>query len=424
MKKSLRTLSLAACCLTASLNAGAEPHYVLEKVVEVSRHGVRPPTAGNRKEMEAASGRAWASWLTADGQLTGHGYTAAWLKGKYQAESYRQYGLLGAGCPSAKEVYVWSSPLKRTLATAEALTDAAFPGCGIRVHHSAEHNDPLFQNDSPGYATLDEETQRKGALNALGGSLAAAQQRFKPEIDLLKNAVCQAGSPCPVFDQAWEIKFARDGRIMISGLDTLAAMAETLRLEWSENKPLSEVAFGHAASAAQIGKLMAMQTPKYDATNDQPYVAQRGGSLLMDQIAKALQSGVTPQENAPPDTRWLLFVAHDVNIAYLRTLLDFSWTQGDYPRGSVPPAGSLIFQRWQDNSSGKRYLRILFQAQSLDQIRNLTPLSAQQPPLLTELTFNGCKMTPVGTLCPYQATLQRIRQHIDPALAIPVNYPQ
>jgi len=144
----------------------------------------------------------------------------------------------------------------------------------------------------------------------------------------------------------------------------------------------------------------------------------------MDQIAKALQSGVTPQENAPPDTRWLLFVAHDVNIAYLRTLLDFSWTQGDYPRGSVPPAGSLIFQRWQDNSSGKRYLRILFQAQSLDQIRNLTPLSAQQPPLLTELTFNGCKMTPVGTLCPYQATLQRIRQHIDPVLAIPVNYPQ
>lgn len=424
MKKSLVSLSLSAGCLVASLTAQAEPHYVLEKVVEVSRHGVRPPTAGDRKKMETASGRPWATWLTADGQLTGHGYTAAWLKGQYEAQDYRQSGLLSTGCPSAKELYVWASPLQRTRATAEALTDGAFPGCGVTVHHSAEHNDPLFQNFSPGYATLDAEAQRNGALNALGGSLSAAQQRLQPEITLLKNAVCKAGSPCPVFDKAWEIKFASDGRIMISGLDTLAAMAETLRLEWSDNKPLSEVAFGHATSSAQIGKLMAMLTPKYDATNDQPYVAQRGASLLMDQIAKALQLGVTPQENAPPDTRWLLYVAHDVNIAYLRTLLNFSWTQGDYPRGTVPPAGSLVFQRWQDTQSGKRFMRILFQGQSLDQIRNLTPLSASQPPLLTELKFDGCETTTVGTLCPYQATLQRIRQNVDPALLIPVSYPQ
>ena len=414
--------SLVALLSSASLLAQAAPHYVLEKVVEVSRHGVRPPTANDRKGMEDGTGRPWASWLTSDGQLTGHGYSAAWLKGQYEGNDYRQYGLISAGCPTDKDIFVWASPLQRTRATAEALTDGAFPGCGVPVHHSPEQNDPLFQNIHPGYATLDEEAQRKGALTALGGSLSAAQQRLQPEISLLKQAVCQPDTPCPVFDKVWEMKFASDGRIMISGLDTLAAMAETLRLEWSDNKPLSQVAFGHATSAAQIGKLMAMLTPKYDATNDQPYVARRGGSLLMDQIAKALQQGVTRVENAPPDARWLLYVAHDVNIAYLRTLLGFSWTQGDYPRGTVPPAGSLVFERWREAQSGQRYIRILFQGQSLDQIRQLTALSAEQPPLISELKFNGCQMTAVGTLCPYDTTLQHLRQHIDPELLIPVSY--
>lgn len=422
MKKNALRFSLAALLGSLSLIAQAAPHYVLEKVVEVSRHGVRPPTADNRKAIEMGSGRPWAGWLTADGQLTGHGYNAAWLKGQYAGNRYRQYGLIGTGCPTEKDIFVWASPLQRTRATAEALTDGAFPGCGIVIHHSREKNDPLFQNQGPGYATLDKEMQRKGALTALGGSLSEAQKRLQPEITLLKQAVCQPDTACPVFDQPWEIKFASDGRLMITGLDTLAAMAETLRLEWSDNKPLSQVAFGHATSAAQIGKLMALLTPKYDATNDQPYIAQRGGSLLMDQIGKALQQGVTPQQDAPPDTRWLLYVAHDVNIANLRTLLNFSWQQGDYPRGTVQPAGSLVFERWQEMHSGKRFIRILFQGQSLDQIRQLTPVDGHHPLLVTELTFNGCENTSVGTLCPYDSALQRLRQHIDPSLIRPVSY--
>lgn len=423
MKKSTLRFSLATLFGSLSLMAQAAPHYVLEKVVEVSRHGVRPPTADNRKEMETGSGRAWASWLTADGQLTGHGYTAAWLKGQYEGNHYRQLGLIGAGCPTEKDIFVWASPLQRTRATAEALTDGAFPGCGIAIHHSSQHNDPLFQNAGPGDVTFDAAPQREGALNALGGSLDEAQKRLQPEISLLKNAVCQTGQPCPVFDQPWKIKFASDGRIMIAGLDTLAAMAETVRLEWSENKPLSQVAFGHATSAAQIGKLIAMLTPKYDATNDQPYVARRGGSLLMDQIANALQQGVTPQDNTPPDVRWLLYVAHDVNIAYLRTLLNFSWQQGDYPRGTVQPTGSLVFERWQESQSGQRFIRILFQGQSLDQIRYLTPVADDRNPLLvTELQFAGCEKTAVGTLCPYDGAIQRLRQHIDPSLIQAVSY--
>ncbi|KGT86733.1 3-phytase [Erwinia typographi] len=420
VRSSLLLSLLAACCLSPFAQArGAQ--YTLEKVVEVSRHGVRPPTPGDRQLIEAGSQQPWPRWLTEDGNLTNHGYTAVWLKGRYESQRYRQLGLLKAGCPSVGDVYLRASPLQRTQATASAWSAAAFPGCGVPVH-AQEKNDPLFSLP-PGKASEAEKARsEQEALAALGGNLAQAQQRLQPQISLLRQAVCLPNLPCPAFDRPWKLHVWSKGGVAIDGLDTLAAMAESIRLAWSENQPLSRVAFGHASSAAQVGRLMPLLTAKYDYTNDLPSAARRGGSRLLDQIVKALQPG-QPQ-GAPPDVRWLLYVASDINLSYLRTLLNFSWQQGDYPRGNFPPGGSLVFERWRDNHSQQRYLRVYFQAQSLDQLRQLTPLSATNPLLTTEWRFSGCKSTRVGTLCPYDISLQRIEKNIDPSLIVAVSYPK
>lgn len=394
--------------------------YTLEKVVEVSRHGVRPPTPGDRQSIEAGTQRSWPRWLTADGNLTGHGYTAVWLKARYEARRYRQLGVLKAGCPSPGDVYIRSSPLQRTQASAQAWSAAAFPGCGVPVH-ALDKDDALFAFPSDKVSESQKARYKQEALDALGGTPEQAQQRLQPQIDTLKHAVCQHGQPCPVFDRPWTLNVWSNGGIAIQGLDTLAAMAESIRLAWSENQPLSKVAFGQADSAARVSALLPLLTAKYDFTNDLPSAARRGGSVLLDQIAKALQT--SQSQDAPPDVRWLLFVASDINLSYLRTLLHFSWQQGDYPRGNLPPGGSLVFERWRDNL-GKRFLRVYFQSQSLDQLRQLTPISASDPLLTTEWHPDGCQRTEVGTLCPYDAALQRIGQATDRSSQVPVSYPQ
>ena len=43
---------------------------------------------------------------------------------------------------------------------------------------------------------------------------------------------------------------------------------------------------------------------------------------------------------------WLLLVAHDTNIAMVRTLMDFSWQLPGYSRGNIPPGSSLVLERW------------------------------------------------------------------------------
>ena len=419
----LRLLFLSSQLLFAAFTAffcqiaQAESHYTLEKVVEISRHGVRPPSSDNRRAIEAGSGRRWSSWLTRDGELTGHGYTAAWLKGRYESQRYRQLGLIGTACPDDSEFYLYASPMQRTKMTAQALAEAAFPGCGVTVH-AEEKSDPLFVYP-PGKATRAmAEANRQEALAAMGGNLAAAQQRLQPQIDVLKRLVCQPTLPCPVFNEPWQLNVWSNGTPAITGLDTLAAMAETLRLEWSENKPLAEVGFGKVSSAADIAQLMPLLSFKYDYTNDLPTPAARGASQLMEQIAEALRG---KQQTALPDTRWLLIVAHDITISWLRTMLSFDWQQGLYPHGNIPPGGSLVFERWR-NEHQQRFVRIYFQAQSLDQLRQLTPLSQQHPPLLTELHFKGCEKSEVGTLCPFDAAMQRIEKNINRSVIVPDRY--
>lgn len=308
-----------ACALPLlALQSAAAADWQLEKVVELSRHGIRPPTAGNREAIEAATGRPWTEWTTHDGELTGHGYAAVVNKGRAEGQHYRQLGLLQAGCPTAESIYVRASPLQRTRATAQALVDGAFPGCGVAIHYVSGDADPLFQTDKFA-ATQTDPARQLAAVKEKAGDLAQRRQALAPTIQLLKQAVCQADKPCPIFDTPWQVEQSKSGKTTISGLSVMANMVETLRLGWSENLPLSQLAWGKITQARQITALLPLLTENYDLSNDVLYTAQKRGSVLLN----AMLDGVKPEAN--PNVRWLLLVAHDTNIAMVRTLMNFSW---------------------------------------------------------------------------------------------------
>ncbi len=77
-------------------------------------------------------------------------------------------------------------------------------------------------------------------------------------------------------------------------------------------------------------------------------------------------------------------MAHDTNIAMVRTLMNFSWQLPGYSRGNIPPGSSLVLERWRNAKSGERYLRVYFQAQGLDDLRRLQTPDAQHPMLRQE----------------------------------------
>ena len=125
------------------------------------------------------------------------------------------------------------------------------------------------------------------------------------------------------------------------------------------------------------------------------YTAQKRGSVLLN----AMLDGVKPEAN--PNVRWLLLVAHDTNIAMVRTLMNFSWQLPGYSRGNIPPGSSgagALAQREERRTLSAG----LFRAQGLDDLRRLQTPDAQHPMLRQEWRQPGCRQTDVGTLCPFR----------------------
>ena len=400
--------------------------YVLDKVVQVSRHGVRPPTESNEKLLTSVTQRKWPTWLVPFGNLTGHGYTGAVEMGRYRGEVLRAAGLIPRGCPDASQLLVHASPLQRTKATAQALLDGMFPGCGEKALARSKP-DPLFQTDEMPFAQIDPAIAKAQILQALGGSLQSARERLRPDLERLKSAVCEAGKACPFFDTPWVLKEGDGGRFKIKGLDKASSMAETIRLQYSEGMPLADVAFGHARDAAQVSALGRLHRAKYDFINDTPHVASRGGSQLMNQIVLALEQGTPLEKNDPlgnpPAARLLMLVAHDTNISHLRTLLGFTWQLGEYQRGNIPPTGTLAFERYRDTQTGERFIRTRFITQGMDQIRALQRLDSEHPPLQADFDQPGCQHTPLGILCPIAQFVERTDRAIDRTALTAYRYP-
>jgi hypothetical protein len=50
----------------------------------------------------------------------------------------------------------------------------------------------------------------------------------------------------------------------------------------------------------------------------------------------------------------------------------------------------LLFVLSHDEATGARYVTVMYQVQTIGQIRNLIPLSLQTPPALERLALPGC----------------------------------
>lgn len=415
---------------TVGLNTSAQAKetWVLEKVVEISRHGVRPPTSDSRKTIEKATNRLWSTWGTPDGNLTTHGAAAVALKGHYEGNYYRKLRFLPDTCPSSSDVYIWASPLERTRSTAKVLATSMFPNCNVPVfsekttRRNNKGNDTLFHPTKSGLIRIDHAFAAQQSLQAMGQDPKTYLNQFNTEIQFLNNAVCLPNQSCPLFDQI--SKGNTDLKQTLKNISALSDIAETIQLAYSQGLPTDQMVVNHNED---ITKLIALQSIKYPVIQDVPYIAQQDSSTLMHQIQIALTQGTNlelKQNNvAAMNARYLLFVGHDTNISQLRTLLHFNWQLGHYPKGNVPPASSLVFERWLNTATQQRYLHVYFQTQGLDQIRNLQPVTSDNPLLKAELQPSESIKTPNGYMLPFNYAMSFVETQIDPSAIIPVKLP-
>lgn len=410
MKRSTQLrLGALAMGLIAGLTQAQASSWTLDKVVSLTRHGVRPQT--HTEKLNKGTGLDWPRFEVPDGNLTGHGYTGIWQQAKYQLKQWQSEGLgVTSSCTDDPQFFLWSSPSQRIKATGKAMGDGMFPGCGITPKHVDAKYGPLFELYHLHAMHPDQKVMQQQIMARMGSPEQAAKKYQQAE-QRLRQSVCAENS-CQFLDQSWGIGFKSTGKPKLKGPGKLGAtIGETVRLQYSDNLPFEDVAFGHGKDAETVKALMAIHGAQYNMALTTPEFASHAGSLLMHQILSGITSGTSLHEQWQGDPRLerplVMFVGHDSNIAEIQTMMGMDWQLPGYPKNDIPPGGTLSFARFHQAGHNAEYVRVRFTARTLDQWRKLTPLNASNPLPHQDLSFTGCQQTDVGTLCPLAAVVKQ-----------------
>lgn len=420
----LRMLCAAIVAAAIPCESAPAAEYELVSTVIFSRHGVRSPI-GSGTRIEEVAADPWPSWPTEHpGDLTERGAELVKLMGVYYREDYAAKGLFPAeGCPQPGAVSVWADVDQRTRLTAQALVEGMFPGCSVAVGHLVGAKvDPLFHPGRAGVCLLDPARARTSMLRRAGGSLGNLQKKFKTEIAALQSvlkccapAMCRpaGAAACTLADLPSELTVGDEGsRIRLSGPIGIGSMAsEVFLLQYAQGFPATEVGWGRAATPQAIQPLMRLHVLRFDLIDRAPYLAARQGSPVVDRIVAALRRAAEAPASAPKMT---LIVGHDDNIANIGGMLGLHWLLPSYLMDQTPPAGALHFELLREKGRGALAVRVSYVAQSLDQMRNATPLSRANPPESAVAAFERCRMGR-DRACPWPRFARLANQAIDRA---------
>jgi len=245
-----------------------------------------------------------------------------------------------------------------------------------------------------------------GDLNSVPLDFKVPFDALQAGMDCCKPALCVALGKlegCKLADLPTALSPQPNGKGigMLGALNIASEATEIFLLEFAEGLDPGQVAWGRL-NPAQMLQTFRLRTEAFDLMERTPYLARRQGSALLMRAAAAVtgghSSGLGAADNAVRDARFIAYVGQDTNLANLAGILDVTWTQAGYQRNQIPPAGALVFEV-RLGSDKKQRVYTSYLAQSLEQMRKLTPLTSEAPPLKTPLRLRGCSANSPGFPC-------------------------
>jgi 4-phytase/acid phosphatase len=426
MKVSLRVfLSLVLCSVagaaqtvpsTATL-AGAELRYV----VYLSRHGVRSPT-GKVAAYNQYANAAWPEWPVQPGYLTPHGFHLMEIFGAYDRQRLAGEGLWAAsGCDDAAKVTVYADSDQRTRETGKALAQGLMPGCSLTVQGLPEGtNDPLFHALGDPAVKKDRALAEAAVAGRVGGDAANLTRAYRRQIEQLDGVLATCGKPGDVGAKRTSLLDIPSTLALGSGdhlvemkgpINTASTLVENLLLEYAEGMDRGNVGWG-CVGYNELESLLALHTAAVDFTNRTPVVAEAQAAGLLERIGLSMQQAVTRKSTAGalgrPGDLALFLVGHDTNQENVAGVLNLTWI-ADGRRDDTPPGGALIFEVWRRRSSGAYSVRAYFTVQTLDQMRDSTPLTVTSGPERVPVFIPGCSKADMSCELPAFLSLLRRR---------------
>lgn len=424
-------LAFLAVC-TATATPVAAPDSELKLVIMVTRHGVRSPLYTNETLGKFAA-QAWPQWSVPPGILTAHGRQQMALMGTYYRERYSAEGLLtGDPAQDLGRVFFRADSDQRTVETGRDLAAGLVPGTAPDMHaRPLDELDPLFRAVKLPIGHPDRALAVAEVQGRIGQDPAAIREACAAEFATLHRVLFGDAPVAPGKVDLRDLPAAvepgtADHTVTLKGpVRTALQVIDNLMLEYAEGMPMSDVGWGRL-SPADLTQVLRLHSLYFGLTQGSFYPSQVQGSNLASHVLKTIGQAVSGQADpgafGTPEHRLVMIVAHDTNIANLGGLMGLSWWLPGTQPNPLLPGGSLVFELRQRRSDHQFVVRTYYMSQTLEQMRNLEPLTLKNPPGVAPIFIPGCSESGPGfdvPLARFEGLLQRV---IDPEFVLPSPY--
>ena len=407
-------LAIFLLCSLGLLGQSTHEHYTLKQVVVLSRHNIRSPLSGRQSALQRITPHEWYHWSSAPSELSLRGGALETMMGQYFRKWLVSEGLMQENeIPAEGAMRFYANSKQRTIATAQYFSSGMLPVANVRIEHHCEMDkmDPVFHpqitDDNEDFKALAQQQiaamgGEKG-MAGIGEKMADNYKVLERVLDMDQSRACLEGDTCHFHtDDAhvYLVKYREPG--MGGSLRLACQAADALVLQYYEEPDAVKAAFGDTISWEDWESISAIKDWYGDVLFTAPAVACQVARPLLQTMLEELQN----------DKRKFTFLCgHDSNIGSVLAALEAE----DY---SLPntiekktPIGCKLVIEKRENPEGQQFVSLKLVYQSTEQLRNMTLLDMENPPMVFPVKLKGLSANADG-LYPYEALVERFAEKL------------
>ena len=365
--------------------AGFSDRYALDELVILSRHNIRSPISGPGSVLSRITPHAWFAWSSAPGELSLRGGALEVEMGQFFREWLVGEGFFDKnGVPEKGTVRFYANSIQRTRATARAFAAGMFPMADIDVeqHTPLGMMDPVF---NPQITKITDSFLEKAyaGIEAMGGLDVPVREKYA----LLEKVLDIKSSPAARNDTVAFAPFRSSVRfelnkepIMTGGLKMACSASDALTLQYYEEPDPVKAGFGHNLTLQQWADVSGVKDWYQEMLFGVPGVAENVAHPMLEELLTELRT---------PGRKFAFLCGHDSNIGSVLAALraeDFSAPAAI--EAKTPIGGKVLIQKFRGHD-GRQYADLWLVYASAEQLRTVSILSPENPPMALQLHLKG-----------------------------------